>query len=80
MTPSRSRTDYGRALIERLSSDLTARFGLGFGPRNLFQMRAFHLAYPDKSADAVCTIDLAHLAGIPGWPYLGQPLCAMVHV
>jgi hypothetical protein len=39
------RADYGAALIERLATDLTARFGRGFGRRNLFQMRAFYLAY-----------------------------------
>ncbi len=40
-----ARADYGAALIERLATDLTARFGRGFGRRNLFQMRAFYLAY-----------------------------------
>jgi len=42
----RSRAAYGKALIERLAADLTARFGRGFGRRNLLQMRAFYLAYP----------------------------------
>jgi predicted nuclease of restriction endonuclease-like (RecB) superfamily len=32
-------------LIVRLSDDLKARFGRGFGRANLFQMRAFYLAY-----------------------------------
>ena len=40
-----ARADYGAALVERLSADLTSRFGRGFGRRNLFQMRAFYLAY-----------------------------------
>ncbi len=39
----RGRADYGDQLIERLSRDLTTRFGRGFGRRNLFQMRAFFL-------------------------------------
>ncbi|MFH1688930.1 MAG: PDDEXK nuclease domain-containing protein [Candidatus Eisenbacteria bacterium] len=39
------RAAYGEALIVRLSKDLTDRFGRGFGRRNLFQMRAFYLAY-----------------------------------
>ncbi len=39
------RAGYGKALIERLSSDLSKRFGRGFGRRNLFQMRAFYTAY-----------------------------------
>jgi hypothetical protein len=41
----RTRAGYGEALLERLATDLTARFGRGFGRRNLFQMRAFYLAY-----------------------------------
>jgi predicted nuclease of restriction endonuclease-like (RecB) superfamily len=40
-----ARADYGTALVERLAADLTARFGRGFGRRNLFQMRALYLAY-----------------------------------
>jgi predicted nuclease of restriction endonuclease-like (RecB) superfamily len=40
------RADYGERLVERLAADLTKRFGRGFGTRNLFQMRAFYLAYP----------------------------------
>lgn len=39
------RAGYGEELIGKLSRDLTARFGRGFGKRNLFQMRAFYLAY-----------------------------------
>jgi len=42
----KKRSDYyGEEIIERLSEDLTARFGRGFGRRNLFQMRAFYLSY-----------------------------------
>ena len=40
------RAGYGDVLIKRLASDLTAKFGRGFGWRNLFQMRAFYLAWP----------------------------------
>jgi len=42
----RERAGYGEQLIERLSSDLTARFGRGFGVNNLESMRRFFLAYP----------------------------------
>ena len=42
----KSRAGYGEALIERLSQDLTARFGRGFSVRNVSQMRAFYLAWP----------------------------------
>ena len=41
------RADYGKELIERLSLDLGAKFGRGFGRSNLFQMRAFYLVYRD---------------------------------
>jgi predicted nuclease of restriction endonuclease-like (RecB) superfamily len=40
------RADYGEVLIKRLANDLTAKFGRGFGWRNLAQMRAFYLAWP----------------------------------
>lgn len=33
----RGRADYGDQLIERLSRDLTTRFGRGFGRRDLFR-------------------------------------------
>ena len=39
------RAGYGEELIVRLSGDLQSRFGRGFGRANLFQMRAFYLAY-----------------------------------
>jgi predicted nuclease of restriction endonuclease-like (RecB) superfamily len=40
-----AKAGYGDELIIRLSRDLQARFGRGFGRANLFQMRAFYLAY-----------------------------------
>jgi predicted nuclease of restriction endonuclease-like (RecB) superfamily len=43
-----ARAGYGDALVERLATDLSARFGRGFGRRNLFQMRAFYLAYQER--------------------------------
>jgi len=39
------RAAYGEGLIERLSADLSARFGRGFSRQNLWQMRAFYLAW-----------------------------------
>ena len=36
---------YGEGLIDRLSSDLMARFGRGFSRSNVFQMRQFYLAH-----------------------------------
>jgi len=40
-----ARTDYGEEIVISLSRDLQARFGRGFGRANLFQMKAFFLAY-----------------------------------
>ena len=40
------RAGYGDVLIERLSLDLTGRFGRGFGKANLWSMKAFYLAWP----------------------------------
>jgi hypothetical protein len=40
-----AKAGYGDELILRLSRDLQARFGRGFGRANLFQMRAFYLEY-----------------------------------
>lgn len=42
----KARAKYGSAVVERLALDLTRRFGRGFGRQNLWQMRAFHLAWP----------------------------------
>lgn len=64
-----TRAEYGEQLLERLAQDLTARFGRGFGWRNLFQMRAFYLAWPDilqtlsaKSSGQVPPLDLSAIA------------------
>lgn len=59
-----NRAAYGQALLERLSGDLTKRFGRGFGVDNLELMRLFYQTYPPaaiseslirKSADSGAT-------------------------
>ena len=40
------RAEYGTALIKRLETDLTQRFGRGFSRQNIQQMRLFYLSYP----------------------------------
>ena len=40
------RAEYGTALLERLASDLTRRFGRGFSRQNLQHIHMFYLAYP----------------------------------
>lgn len=47
------RADYGARLISELSKRLTADFGKGFDERNLRNMRAFYLAFPNWNT--VCT-------------------------
>jgi hypothetical protein len=39
--------EYGERLLEKLSSDLTARFGRGFGLVQVRIMRQFFLAYSE---------------------------------
>jgi predicted nuclease of restriction endonuclease-like (RecB) superfamily len=38
---------YGEQLLQNLSSDLTHKFGRGFGKSNVFQMKTFYLTYQD---------------------------------
>jgi len=40
-----TRAEYGEELIRRLSADLQARFGRGYGRANLFQMKSFYLGH-----------------------------------
>jgi predicted nuclease of restriction endonuclease-like (RecB) superfamily len=42
----KTRAKYGIALLERLSKDLTKKFGKGFSVDNLENMRLFYLVYP----------------------------------
>lgn len=42
-----TRAEYGDEVLERLSRDLTQRFGKGFGKSTLFQMRGFYLTHAD---------------------------------
>ncbi len=43
-----ARAGYGEELIARLSRDLSARFGRGFGAVNLSQMKRFYLSWPQE--------------------------------
>lgn len=44
----KERAEYGEELLVRLAGDLSSRFGKGFSKSNLFMMRAFYPAYPEK--------------------------------
>jgi len=41
-----ARADYGKRLVEALSVRLRQDYGQGFDPSNLWNMKAFYLAYP----------------------------------
>jgi predicted nuclease of restriction endonuclease-like (RecB) superfamily len=43
----KERAAYGESLLDRLATDLTHRFGRGFGRANLAQMRKFFLTWPN---------------------------------
>jgi predicted nuclease of restriction endonuclease-like (RecB) superfamily len=66
-----NRAEYGEQLIEQLSGDLTRQFGRGFGRANLWQMRAFYLAWPQGqilqtlSGESKNSIDPNHIKGAP---------------
>lgn len=42
----RDRGEYGGKVVERLATDLSARYGRGFSVRNLWRMRAFYAGWP----------------------------------
>jgi len=42
----KARGEYGERLIERLSKDMTKKFGRGFSPTNLKMMRLFYQTFP----------------------------------
>jgi len=42
----KERAEYGEYLIQRLSKDLTLKFGRGFSVDNLERMRKFYILYP----------------------------------
>lgn len=64
------KADYGQQIVERLFHDLTARFGRGFGRRNLFQMRVFYPAYLQKVQTVSAQLDNASLFPLPWSHYV----------
>ncbi len=51
----KARAGYGEALLERLSGDLTRRFGRGFSADRLETMRLFYIAYPPEEISATAS-------------------------
>lgn len=62
----KERAGYGEALIERLSADLTARFGRGFSPDNLERFRLFYSAFPVALNSATASRKSGSAAGASG--------------
>lgn len=58
-----ARADYGEQLVKRLAQDFTRRFGRGFSKRNLWQMRAFYLAWPLHGAFPAPLVSLRQTSG-----------------
>ena len=59
------RAAYGESLLKELAAELTARYGRGFGGRNLFHMRAFYLAYPPEKLQTLSAVSTGHPAPEP---------------
>lgn len=66
------RAQYGDQLMKKLSEELQASLGDGFGLTSLKMMRRFFLAYPDLAGKGQPTI--GQLAGVRGGKSKGQPL------
>ena len=60
-----TRAVYGSALLRRLSSDLTDKFGRGFSERNLEQMRNFSQLWPISQMASAKLSDGANPGNIP---------------
>jgi predicted nuclease of restriction endonuclease-like (RecB) superfamily len=52
----RERAAYGQELLERLSLDLTKRFGRGFSRHNLARFRDFYAAFPPEKIRATLSL------------------------
>lgn len=63
------RAEYGEQLVKRLSADLSSKFGRGFGRANLYQMRAFYLAYPEIVQTVSGQLEVASAAQIFPLPW-----------
>lgn len=74
----RRRAGYGEQLMERLSADLTIRFGRGFSPDNLENMRRFFIAYPlsaiseTLSRKSAAALDAGNPGIVPGASSLSE--------
>jgi len=61
------RADYGEKIVERLASRLVAKYGDGFGARNLFRMVRFAEVFPDRKIVSTLSAQL-------GWSHFVEIL------
>jgi len=75
----KQRAEYGEEVLARLSQDLTARFGRGFGVDNLQRMRAFFLVYPPDQIYATLSRKSVaiSISQVPSADALGDTLAAL---
>lgn len=74
------RAEYGNKLLERLSQDLTARFGRGFARPNLIRFRQFYQAFPKPALRPAAQNDSsATLPAIGSTPSTESSGAAIVH-
>jgi predicted nuclease of restriction endonuclease-like (RecB) superfamily len=57
------RAGYGEELLERLSADLTKRFGRGFSRHNLARFRDFYAAFPPEKIRATLSLEFNRPTG-----------------
>jgi predicted nuclease of restriction endonuclease-like (RecB) superfamily len=71
------RAAYGQALLKKLARDLSSRLGRGFSERNLEQMRAFYLTWPNpqmvSAESAPVSISQTVSAKFASWPNFPLP-------
>lgn len=67
------RAEYGEALLRKLASDLTARFGRGFGVANLAHMRKFFLTWPEEKILQTASVEFASNPGTGSAQGPGHP-------
>lgn len=57
-----NRAEYGKALMDTLSYELTAEYGTNYSKRNLQYFRKFYLYFPDEQIVNACVHNLSCLS------------------
>ena len=72
----KARAKYGEELLQKLSVDMTARFGRGFSERNLRNMRGFYLNFPIRQTLSAKSSDVQKSLSPSGKSTIRQTLSA----